>query len=67
MLLSAKTWTLARAYNVHGGDEECIQVFGWKAYREGLLRMPTHRWEDNIKIDLKETGWGVVDWMTGSG
>jgi hypothetical protein len=22
-----------------------------------------HRWEDNIKMDLRETGFGVVDWI----
>jgi len=21
------------------------------------------RWEDNIRIDLREIGWEVVDWM----
>jgi hypothetical protein len=26
----------------------------------GRLR---HRWEDNIKIDLREVGCGCVDWM----
>jgi hypothetical protein len=23
----------------------------------------SHRWEDNIKIDLKEIGWEVIDWF----
>jgi hypothetical protein len=27
------------------------------------LRKPTHRWEDNIKMDLKDTGWGGMDWI----
>jgi hypothetical protein len=22
-----------------------------------------YRWEDNIKMSLRETGWGIVDWM----
>jgi hypothetical protein len=22
-----------------------------------------HRWEDNIKIYLREIGWGVIDWI----
>jgi hypothetical protein len=22
-----------------------------------------HRWKDNIKTDLKETGWDGVDWI----
>jgi hypothetical protein len=24
---------------------------------------PSHRWEDNIKIDLQEVGWGGMDWI----
>jgi hypothetical protein len=25
------------------------------------LGRPRHRWEDNIKMDLEEVGWGGVD------
>jgi len=24
---------------------------------------PRRRWEDNIKMDLQEVGWGVMDWI----
>jgi len=24
---------------------------------------PRHRWEDNIKMDLQEVGWGSMDWI----
>jgi hypothetical protein len=27
------------------------------------LGRPRHRWEDNIKIDLRETGCGGMDWI----
>jgi ribosome biogenesis protein Nip4 len=27
------------------------------------LRKPRNRWEDNIRMDLREIGWGSVDWM----
>jgi hypothetical protein len=27
------------------------------------LRKPRHRWEDNIKRDLREIGFGDVDWI----
>jgi hypothetical protein len=26
-----------------------------------LLERPRHRWEGNIKIDLRDVGWGDVD------
>jgi hypothetical protein len=29
------------------------------------LERPRHRWEDGIKLDLGETGWGVcVEWIS---
>jgi hypothetical protein len=26
------------------------------------LGKPSHRWEDNIQMDLWEVGWGGMDW-----
>jgi hypothetical protein len=28
-----------------------------------LLERPRHRWEDNIKMNLREEGWGGMDWI----
>jgi hypothetical protein len=28
-----------------------------------LLGKPRHRWEDNIKMVLREVGWGGMDWI----
>jgi hypothetical protein len=32
---------------------------------EGMraLGRPRHRWVDNIKMDLREIGWGGMDWI----
>jgi hypothetical protein len=27
------------------------------------LGRPRHRWDDGITMDLRETGWGSVDWI----
>jgi hypothetical protein len=27
------------------------------------LERPTCRWENNIKMDLQEMGWGGMDWI----
>jgi hypothetical protein len=26
-------------------------------------KRPQHRWVDNIKMDLREIGWGDMDWI----
>jgi hypothetical protein len=30
---------------------------------ERPFRRTRHRWEDNIKTDLRETGWESVNWI----
>jgi hypothetical protein len=27
------------------------------------LGRPRRKWEDNIKMDFRETGWGGMDWI----
>jgi hypothetical protein len=39
------------------------RVFVGKPERKILLARPSRRWEDNIKMDLGEIGFGVVDWI----
>jgi hypothetical protein len=41
------------AYNILVGRPEGRRPLG----------RPRHRWEDNIKIDLGEIGFGDVDWI----
>jgi hypothetical protein len=38
------------------GGERCLQGFGWEARKEETTARPRHRWEDNIKMDLREMG-----------
>jgi hypothetical protein len=39
------------------------RVLVWKTEEKILPGRPRRRWEDNIKKDLQEMGWGVVDWI----
>ena len=32
-------------------------------YHKKPLGRPRHRWDDNIKMDLQDVGWGVMDWV----
>jgi len=45
------------ACRTYGGEKSFRQSFG------GKLGSPRHRWEDNIKMDLQEAGWGGMDWL----
>jgi hypothetical protein len=40
---------------MYGGKKKCIQDFGGKT---GMKETTWKTWEDNIKIDLQEMGWG---------
>jgi hypothetical protein len=47
----------------HGREEECVQGFGGKARRrERSLGRPRSRWEDGIRMDLRETRVSV-EWI----
>jgi hypothetical protein len=40
----------------HGGRKTCSQGFGWETRRERPLEWYRRRWEDNIKLDLRDIG-----------
>jgi hypothetical protein len=46
-----------------GIKEECILDFGGKPEGKTPLGRPKHTWEVNIKLDLRETGWGGIGWI----
>ena len=46
------------------GSGEVYTGFWWgKPEGKRPLVRPRHRWEDNIKMDLKEIGCGGMDWI----
>jgi hypothetical protein len=42
-----------------GGRGEVHTGFWWG----NMIERPRCRWNDNIKMDLREIGWGVMDWI----
>jgi hypothetical protein len=39
-------------------------VFWWKSQKEKRpLGKPRRKWEDNIRMDSREIGWGGMDWI----
>jgi hypothetical protein len=45
-----------------GETRGVYMVLVGKPEGKSSLRNPGHRWEDNIKVDLQEVGWGM-DWI----
>jgi hypothetical protein len=39
------------------------KCFGGKARKKETSRILRHTWENNIKIDPREIGWGGMDWI----
>jgi hypothetical protein len=44
-------------------DLFCYSLIVGKPEGKRSLGCPRCRWVDNIKMDLKETGWGGMDWI----
>jgi hypothetical protein len=43
--------------------KEAYRVLVGKREGRRPLKRPRRRWEDNIKMDLREVGWGSMDWI----
>jgi hypothetical protein len=49
---------------VHRGEGRGVyRVFVGRPERKRPLGRPRHRWEDNIKMDLRETGINGANWI----
>jgi hypothetical protein len=48
---------------MHGRGERCLQVLVGRPEGKRPLGRPRHRWEDNIKMDLREIGIDGVNWI----
>jgi hypothetical protein len=46
-----------------GERRNAYRVLVGKPEGKRLLGKPGLRWEDNIKMDLREIGWGGIDWI----
>jgi hypothetical protein len=51
------------AYGTSGGEENACRILVGKLEGKRLLGRLRRRWEDNIKMDLREIGRGGMDWI----
>jgi hypothetical protein len=45
-----------------GEARKVCKVLVGKPERKRQLGRPRSRWEDEIRMDIRETGWGSVEW-----
>ena len=49
--------------SMYGREERRIEGFGGETWGKEPLGRPRRRWEDNIKMDIQEVGFGGMDWI----
>jgi hypothetical protein len=54
---------MGRARSTNGVKRNAYRILVGKLEGRRPLGRPRRRWVDNIKIDLRETGWGGMDWI----
>jgi hypothetical protein len=53
---------MGRACSTNGGKRNSYWILVGKLERKRPLGRPRRRWED-IRMDLREIGWGGMDWI----
>jgi hypothetical protein len=48
---------------MHGRGEKVYRVLIGKPNGKRPAERPRRRWEDGLKMDLREIGWGGVEWI----
>jgi hypothetical protein len=50
-------------HRAHTGEINAYSVLVGKPEGNRPLKRPRYRWEDNIRLDLRERGWESLDWI----
>jgi hypothetical protein len=66
----SSTWVIKSRRLIWAGHIPCMgerrlayRVLVGRTEGRRLLERPRHRWEDNIKMDFRDMGWGSMDWI----
>jgi hypothetical protein len=58
-----KSRRMRSASSTNGGKRNVYRILMGKPKGKRLLGRSKRRWVDNIKIHLREIGWGGMDWI----
>jgi hypothetical protein len=53
---------VGRACGTNGEKKNAYRIL-WESQKERDHYEDRHRWVDNIKMDIRELGWGAMDWI----
>jgi hypothetical protein len=53
---------MGRACSKNGGEENAYRIFVGKPAGKRPLGRTRCRWMDNVKMNLREIGWGGMGW-----
>jgi hypothetical protein len=54
---------MVRACSTNGEKKSTYRILVGKLEGKRPIGRPSRRWEDNIRMDLREIGWGRMDWI----
>jgi hypothetical protein len=54
---------MGRACSTHGEKMNAYRILVRKSEGKRPLERPRRRWEDNIRMDFRDIGWGGMDWI----
>jgi hypothetical protein len=54
---------MGKACSTHGAKMNAHRISVGKPEGKRPLGRPRRRWEDNIRMVLREIGWGCMDWI----
>jgi hypothetical protein len=54
---------MGRACSRNGEKRNSYRIFVGKPEEKRALGRPRRRWEEHFKMDLREIGWGGMDWI----
>jgi hypothetical protein len=54
---------MGRECSTNGEKRNAYRILVGKPEGKRSLGRPRRRWVDNIKLDLRDIRWGVMDWI----